>query len=218
MKKILVFALLCCGLLLPLSAQITHSSSGDVDESAARILKKASDKFSKGTVSFTVTMINKNTDKQETARQEVEVLYKGGKYRVSAPRQVLYSDGVSVWHWNKDAGEVTVNKISEGDDDLMNPARLLANYKSNFKEKYIRTDDDGTAVIDLTPKKSKSYHKIRILVEENTGIVKSLELCNYDGSRGEYRISKFKSGVKSSDKDFLFDRQENPAVEVIDMR
>ena len=213
-----MLALLIGSALCSLMGQISHSANGDVDENAARILKKASDKFSKGSVSFTVTMINKDSDKQETARQSATVLYKGGKYRVELPRQVLYSDGNSVWHWNKDAGEVTVNKLDKNDDDLMNPATLLANYSKNFREKYIRTEEDGTAVIDLAPRGSKSYHKIRIFVAEKNGIVKGMELHNYDGSRGEYHLSKFKSGVKSTDGDFIFDRQANPAVEVIDMR
>lgn len=217
MKKILL-AIAALLFFIPLRAQISHTQAGDIDEAASAILKTASNKLNGKAVSFTVTMINKNSEKKETARMSANVLYCKGKYRVEQERQVLYGDGQSVWHWNKDVGEVTVSKIVDGDDDLMNPAKLLSNYKKNYKEKLIRVDDDGTAVIDLTPKKSKSYHKIRILVGEKTGIIKSMELHNYDGSRGEYRVSNFKQGVKTTDKDFMFDQQANPAVEVIDMR
>ncbi|MBR1516793.1 MAG: outer membrane lipoprotein carrier protein LolA [Bacteroidales bacterium] len=217
MKKFVPLLLLAL-FATTLSAQITHAASGDVDEAAAAILKKASDQLNGKAVSFSVTMVNKNSDKKETARMDARVVYHKGKYRVEQDRQVLYSDGKALWHWNKDVGEVTVNNLSDGEDDLLNPARLLANYKKNFREKFIRVEQDGTAVIDLTPKKSKSYHKIRILVGEKTGVIKSMELHNYDGSRGEYRVSNFKQGVKTSDKDFRFDQQANPAVEVIDMR
>lgn len=216
--KRLIFAIVAFLLALPMQAQISHTASGDVDEAAAAILKTASAKLNGKGVSFTVTMINKNSEKKETARMTAKVLYCKGKYRVEQDRQVLYSDGQSVWHWNKDVGEVTVSKLVDGDDDLLNPAKLLANYKKNFKEKFIRVEEDGTAVIDLTPKKSKSYHKIRILVDEKSGIIKSMELHNYDGSRGEYRVSNFKQGVKTTDQDFCFDQHANPAVEVIDMR
>lgn len=201
-----------------LSAQITHKASGDTDETASAVLKRASDKLNGKAVGFTVTMINKDSDKKETARLSATVVYSKGRYRVEQDRNVLYCDGKAIWHWNKDAGEVTVNPVTDGDDDLMNPAKLLANYQKNFKAKYIRTEEDGTAVIDLTPYKGMSYYKIRLLVMEKTGIVKSMELHNYDGSRGEYRISNFKQGIAVSDKDFSFDRNANPAVEVIDMR
>ena len=221
MKKILKYTALVVAIFMfasPLAAQITHKATGDVDETAAAILKLASDKLNGKAVSFKVTMINKDSDKKETARMEAAVIYSKGRYRVDQDRNVLYCDGKAVWHWNKDAGEVTISPVSDSDDDLMNPALLLSNYKKNFKEKYIRTEEDGTAVVDLTPRKGMSYHKIRLLIVEKTGVIKSMELHNYDGSRGEYRISDFKQGVKVSDKDFAFDRQTNPAVEVIDMR
>ncbi len=216
-RKLVIFfvAALCC---TSLSAQITHSASGDVDQNAQRILKKASSLFSKGTVSFSVTLINKNTEKKETARQKAQVLYSQGKYRVVADGHTLYCNGVDLWHWDTEAKEVTLSKASTADDDLMNPARLLANYNKSFRAKYIRTEDNGNAVIDLTPRKGKSYHKIRVVVVEKTGTLVCMELHNYDGSRGSYQMSAFKSAQKSTDADFCFDTAKNPDVEVVDMR
>lgn len=206
-------------LTLPLCAQITHTANGNVDENANKILTKASNKFeSTSAVSFTVTMINKDSNKKETGRQKADVLYSKGKYRVTAPDQVLYSDGTGVWHWNKQTKEVTVNKMASAEDDLMNPAKLLANYKKNFKAKYIRQEDDGTAVVDLTPFKSKSYYKIRLLINANSGMLKRMEIHNYDSSCGIYEISAVNTGAKCSASDFVFDAASNKGVEVIDMR
>ena len=45
-----------------------------------------------------------------------------------------------------------------------------------------------------------------------------MEIHNYDGSRGEYTVSNFKSGVTCKESDFVFPKAQNPKVEIIDMR
>lgn len=200
------------------SAQITHTAKGDIDENANKVLKKASSVFSKSAVSFSVTMINRNNEKKETARQKADVLYSKGRYRVTMGNQTLYSDGKNVWQWDKQSNEVTVNTLAQSGDDLMNPAALLASYSDNFKVKFIREEDDGTAVVDLTPRKSKSYYKIRMLINSKNGYIKQMEIHNYDSSEGIYQVSAVKTGAKCTDKDFLFDAAANKGVEVIDMR
>ena len=217
MKRCLSILLLCflCG---SLSAQISHTAKGDVDKTAQTLLQKAAKVFESKSVSFTVTMVNFDTQKKETARATAQVLYNKGRYRVTVPQQVLYSDGKSVWHWNKEVNEVVVNPLSDDDDNLVNPAHLLKTYDKNFRPKYIRTEDDGTAIVDLQPKKGKSYHKLRLAINEKNGQLQRMEIHNYDGSRGEYRLSAFKTGVPCKDADFVFDAANNKGVEVIDMR
>ncbi|MBQ1408419.1 MAG: hypothetical protein IIY87_01525, partial [Bacteroidales bacterium] len=115
------------------SAQITHTAGGGkVDQNAEKILKAAAKNFSGKAVSMTVTMVNKDTQKRETGRMNADVLYFNGKFRVSFDGNVIYCDGNSTWHWNKDVDEVTVSKMSSNDDDLMNPAAILANYSKNY--------------------------------------------------------------------------------------
>ena len=98
----------------------------------------------------------------------------------------------------------------------MNPGALLANYTKNFKAKYIRKESNGDAVIDLTPKKSKSYYKIRFIINSNN-VIRRMEMHNYDSSSAEYDVSKFTT-AKVNANTFVFPQKENPDVEVIDMR
>lgn len=215
---VFAFALLLFGNFAPMQAQITHTSNGKVDENAQKMLKKALDKINaNAAVSFKVTVVNKNPQKKETSRQAVDVLYSKGKYRVADANQVLYCDGKSVWHWSKGTKEVVVSPVTDSDDDLMNPAKLLANYGKNYRPKFIRVEDDGTAIVDLVPKRTRSFHKIRLFIAEKTGLLKKMEMHNYDSSRGEYTISNYKS-AKATDADFIFDAASHKDVEVIDMR
>lgn len=217
-KTVLILLAVAAFVLLPFApqAQITHASQGRLDENATEVLKKAAARFDKN-VSFTVTMTVLDGKKQQKARQSAEVRYSKGKYRLVLPDQELISDGTTVWHWNKQANEVTVSAMSNDDIDLLNPGRLLANYDKSFKAKYIRTDDDGTAIVDLQPRSTRSYHKIRLFLKEDDGLLRRMEVHKYDSGRENYDITDFKRASNAASQ-FTFDAAKHPEVEVIDMR
>ena len=216
--------LLCASLLFTfhfslftsVQAQITHASQGQLDQNATEALKKASARFQQN-VSFNVTATILDGNKKQLAKQSAQVRYHKGKYHLVIEGQELISDGNVVWQWNKQANEVTVSNLSTDDIDLLNPGRLLENYQKNFKAKYIRTDEDGTAVIDLTPRSARSYHKIRLFVKEDDGLLRRIEVQKYDSGREIYDISDFKRAANAASQ-FTFDPAKHPGVEVIDMR
>ncbi len=215
MKKTLLVILAMLA-LIPLRAQITHASQGQLDENATAVLKKAATRFEQN-VAFSVTATMLDGQKKQLAKHSAQVLYNKGKYHLTMGDQEIISDGVTVWQWNKAAHEVTVNKMIDDEVDLLNPGKLLANYQKNFKAKYIRTDEDGTAVIDLSPRSSRSYHKIRLFVAEKDGLLRRIEVHKYDSGREIYDISSFKR-VNTASSSFTFDTSKHPEVEVIDMR
>lgn len=216
MKKLFIFITLAVFAFSPVFAQLTHTAEGAVDEAAKALLKKAAAKMS-GTVSFTVTVVSRDANKKEVSRQKAEVLYNSPRYRVKSNDLEVYSDGKAVWQYNKTAKEVMISPMTTAQDDLTNPAVLLANYNKAFRAKYIRDEEDGTAIIDLQPKKSRPYHKVRVFINSKTGLLKKMEQHNYDSSRDEFIISNFKN-TKAADADFTFDTQSHPNVEVVDMR
>ena len=197
------------------TAQITHNSQGRLDENATAALKKAIKKLEN--VSFTVKMTALDSQKKKTFERQAEVNYLGSKYSVVTSEEEIYCDGKTVWYWNKQAKEVSLNNIEEDDGmNLLNPASLMSHYNDNFRAKYIRTEDDGTAIVDLQPRSAQSFHKIRLLINEESGELKCIEVHKYDSSREIYTFSKQKYGkVKGS---FSFDTKAHPEVEVIDMR
>lgn len=204
--------------MLPMVAwpQLTHMSGGAMDKQAAEILKRAAVRFNDN-VQFSVTATMLDSQQKQTAKQTASVLYNRGKYRLTVADQEVICDGTTVWQWNQTAKEVAVNNMSTDDIDMLNPGRLLANYDKNFRSKYIRTEDDGTAVIDLQPKSARSFHKIRLLVAEKTGVLKRMEVHRYDSSRELYDISNFKKANTPASR-FTFDVAKHPGVEIIDMR
>lgn len=202
------------GLVAGVQAQITHSEQGAVDQKADALLKRAASQF--GNVSFKVTVSMLDAQKKETLRQTAQVLYCKGCYRVSVADQEVICDGKTVWQWNKTAREVAVTNMSTDDVDLMNPARLLKNYDKSFRAKYIRTDE-GVALVDLQPRSARSFHKIRLYMNEKSGQLQRMEVHKYDSSREVYEITEFKRASTPASK-FTFDPSQHAGVEIIDMR
>ena len=202
------------GLVAGVQAQISHTEQGAVDQKADALLKRAAAQF--GNVSFKVTASMLDTQKKETLRQTAQVLYCKGCYRVSVADQEVICDGKTVWQWNKTAREVAVTNMSTDDVDLMNPARLLKNYDKSFRAKYIRTDE-GVALVDLQPRSARSFHKIRLYMNEKSGQLQRMEVHKYDSSREVYEITEFKRASTPAAK-FTFDPSQHAGVEIIDMR
>ncbi|MBR1798719.1 MAG: outer membrane lipoprotein carrier protein LolA [Bacteroidales bacterium] len=197
-------------------SQITHTAAGATDKMANETLRKVQRQFSQS-VSFKISMTSTDSKQQSLSSQQATVFYDNGKYWMSFDNQELMCDGTTVWHWNKPAKEVTVSALSTDDVNLLNPASIIKNYSKYFRAKHIRTENDGLMVIDMQPLSGKSYHKIRLIVDGKTGIIKSMEVHKYDSSREIYRVENFKKvSVKASL--FVFDTKQHPDVEVIDMR
>ena len=216
MKKAISLVLFSLFFSFGAFAQLTHTADGSVDENANSILKKAANKMN-GTIGFTVTVVNYDSNKKETFRQKADILYNAPRYRVKSGELEIYCDGKSVWQLNKTAKEVVITPMTDSDDDLTNPAKLLANYTKNYRAKFIREEEDGTTIIDLQPKKSRTYHKIRLYIDSKTGQLKKLEQHNYDSSRCAYTISNLKN-TKAADADFTYDSTTHPGIEEVDMR
>ena len=215
MKKAISLVLISLFFSFGAFAQLTHTAGGNtVDENANKILNSVAVKWTTGSFKFDVTFVNLDANKKETFRQKATITYKAPCYIVKASDLEVYCDGKTVWQVNKNAKEVVVNNMTESDDDLTNPAAMLANYQKNYRAKFIR-EEDGIAIIDLQPTKSRSYHKIRLFIDTTNNRLKKLEQHNYDSSRAEYTFSNY-TLVKISLTAFAYTAPEG--YEVVDMR
>lgn len=215
MKKLLIGLIGLIGFISGVQAQITHNSQGRLDENATEVLGKAAKKLQSVKGSVTLTLLD--SEKKQTGKHSAEITYWKGKYHLTTDGMEIWCDGATVWQWNKTAKEIVINNMPpDSEIDLLNPGRLIVNYAKNFRAKYIRTEDDGTAIIDLQPRSAQSYHKIRLFIDEESGVLKRMEVQKYDSSREIYDFSKLKFiPIKGA---FKFNPEQHPEAEVIDMR
>lgn len=212
MKKILFLLLI----LIPTGLYAQNTDGG-----ATPIIQALAQKF-KNYTSFKIEY----TLKVEKAKKNLSsfsgnLISKGNKYYCTFDDQTFYCDGVTLWTYQKSTNEVSIFEYDENDDNLLNPAKLLAGWEKEYRAKFIReefTDGNNYQIIDLTPIKSQSFYKVRFKINKTTQNIASVTLFETDNTMYVYMVNKFLANTAVNDSIFVFNADKHPEVEVNDMR
>lgn len=150
------------------------------------------------------------------------VWMKGNKYRVSFAGQEIFSDGKTVWNYDKNSNEVTINNVDPSASTLT-PQKLFTNfYDKDFL--YIlngekKAGNKTIQEIEMTPTdKSKAFHKVYLQVDKAAKTIYSTKVLENGGNRYTYTVSTMKTNSPLADNQFLFDKKKYPGVEEVDLR
>lgn len=220
MKKLFTL-LLAAAAIGSVSAQDRNPTQND--PAAKKILDAVSTKFKKykaPQASFTYKV--ENAQGKALSSKKGTVTMKGSKYKVLMEGMEIFSDGRTVWNYDKAANEVTINNV-DGSGSAMTPQKLLTNfYDRDFYYKYNGEKKEGSKKvqeIELTPTdKSRPFHKVYILVDKNSNSIYSARFLEKSGGRYSYTINNMKSSASVNDSFFTFDKKKYPGVEVVDLR
>lgn len=221
MKKIFTFLTFALA-VLTVQAQKNKNPTQN-DAVAKKILDAVSAKFKtfkSPQASFTYKV--ENSEGKALSTKKGTVIMKGSKYKVSMDGLEIFSDGKTIWNYDKGANEVTVNSVDPS-GSAMTPQKLLTNfYDSDFYYKYNGEKKEGKKVlqeIELTPTdKTRPFHKIYLLVDKANKTIYSARFLEKAGGRYSYTITNLKGSAVVKDADFVFDKSKYPNVEVIDLR
>jgi outer membrane lipoprotein-sorting protein len=167
---------------------------------------------------FTYSMENKSQGINES--MDGVLFIKGDSYRLTIAGQEVICDGETVWTFIKDANEVQINYVEEG-NDAITPSKLFTSYNKNYKSKYIKEiNENGKAVqvIDLTPIEGRSFSRIELKVEKGLNEILSFTVFDKNGSTYSYKVIRFLHDVPMEADKFIFKQENYPGAEIIDMR
>ena len=194
----------------------------NTDGGANEMLKKVSAKYQAyASMQFHYTL-KTTKDGKTLSTSQGDFALKGNKYRTTFSDQTYFCDGTSIWNYQKSSNEVSVYEYDPSDDEnMMNPQIILKNWEKQFRAKYIRDEFNNnisTALIDLTPKTTQSYYRIRLFINKANNQILRIALYEKDNTIYTYHIEQFKTNVTLADSYFVFDKSKYPGVEVNDMR
>ena len=221
MKRIItLFSLVSFTLLASAQKSVNPTKS---DPEAKKILDAVSTKFktyASPQASFTYKV--ENAQGKALSTKKGSVTMKGNKFRVSMDGMEIFSDGKTVWNYDKSANEVTVNNLNEGGSG-MTPQKIFTNfYDKDFFYKINGTKKEAgktLSEIELTPTdKTRPYHKVYVLVDQATNTIYSAKFLEKSGGRYSYTINSLKGTSTVPDADFAFNKAKYPGVEVVDLR
>jgi outer membrane lipoprotein-sorting protein len=147
---------------------------------------------------------------------------KGTKYRISFSGQEIFCDGITVWNYDKASNEVTINKL-DASGSTITPQKLFTNfYDSDFLYKLNgekKVNNKKLVEIEMTPvDKSKSFHKVYVMVDKITKTIYSTKVMENTGDRYSYSVNSMKTNQVISDSQFVFNKSKYPGVEEVDLR
>lgn len=207
-------------LSLSVMAQTNPTKS---DPEAKKLLDAVSAKFKTyASPQATFTYKVENAQGKALSTKKGTVTMKGSRFRVSMDGMEIFSDGKTVWNYDKSANEVTVNNVAEG-GSAMTPQRMFTNfYDKDFYYKLNGTKKEGgktLSEVELTPTdKTRPYHKVYVLVDKTANTIYSARFLEKSGGRYSYTINTIKPTSATADAEFVFNKTKFPGVEVVDLR
>lgn len=208
----------------PILAQ-ENNDNAMKDPKAKAILDKIAEKTEKLNslqLKFNYRVINNQTKQTQTYKGHAFI--QDDKYKLIIPGLEIISDGKSVWTYQKEVQEVSIDKADPESESVFNPAKLYTIYKRGFKYQLLgKSPRDGMdiAVIDMYPEKpaKKNYTRVRIEADTDKNRIVSITTFGKDGIDYIVEFSDFKQNITIPDGFFSFKKEKYPEnTEIIDMR
>ncbi|MBM3427489.1 MAG: outer membrane lipoprotein carrier protein LolA [Bacteroidetes bacterium] len=213
MKKIALFALaLSCSAL-----SIAQSSKEVLDKLSAKAKT-----WSTLSADFSSSLVDKKNNKN--IKQEGNIKIKGKKYTISLSDYQIFTDGTTIWTYDKKSNTCTIDNLKDVKDGAFDPSEIFTIWEKDFKNemKNANATVDGIASyeIALYPNnpKGKSYHTILMYVDKGKNELIKAVVKTRDGGEINYRIKNLKPNAPVQDGDFNFQKSKYPKVEMVDNR
>lgn len=161
---------------------------------------------------------------QQKDIQKGSILQAGKKFRLDMSEQIVVSDGVTTWAYQKKANEVQINNADPNDANaFLTPKDLLSRYqKGDFMYAITDKTTEGGKVltqIEFKPKdRNSEYSKLRVAIDERAGTIQNIKAFAKDGSRYTFAITRFSPNKALAEAQFSFDTSQFKGVRVEDLR
>lgn len=210
-------------LLVAASPMFAQGKATKTDPNAKKVLDAVSAKFKTfSTVKAGFTYKVENASGKALSTKTGTLSMKGSKYRVSFGGQEIFSDGKTVWNYDKSSNEVTVSNL-DASSGMITPQKLFTNfYDKDFYSVLNGEKKTGAKTIqeiEMTPvDKSKAFHKVYIYVDKGAQTISSTKVLENSGTRYSYTVSNMVTNSAIPDAQFVFNKASYPGVEVVDLR
>jgi outer membrane lipoprotein-sorting protein len=220
MKKLLSGLLLLTILFSAINAQVPKGI-GTSDPEAKKVLDGVSNKFKTyKTVQAKFSLKVENAAGKNLGVKTGTVYMKGSKYRISVTGQEIFSDGSTIWTFDKADNSVTISKLDPSANSLT-PQKLFSNfYDKDFLYKLngdVKLNGKSLKEIELTPiDKTKPFFKVLVYIDKSS--INTTKIFEKNGNRYTYSTNALTPNTVIADAMFVFDAKKYPGVDIVDLR
>jgi len=229
MKKFIIYSLALGTLLFSSSAAFSqapepvvnpNADKGQSDPKSEEILKKVAAIY-KGyktiNASFTLTTTSLN---KKPVVSKGNVWIKGNKFKLDYASQEIYCNGTTIWTYNPDDAEVTMEDYKKRDNSIT-PNEIFTVYSKGYKSKYegpIVTDGNKVRdVIRLVPKKKANYSYLKLEIDNSNYKICKVIQHYKNGTEVTIEMVKLTPNTALKDEFFQWTEVGHEGVEVVDL-
>jgi outer membrane lipoprotein-sorting protein len=147
---------------------------------------------------------------------------KGNKFKIEVPDGTTWFDGKTQWVYMNGSDEVNVSEPVGEELAAISPVALLNLYKTGFKlsdKKQKKEAGKILYIIEMTPKKKNGeITKIVLSVDSSNYYITSILLQGKDKVNNRLLIRKQVKTAALGDNIFVFNPQDYPDAEIVDLR
>ncbi len=194
-------------------------NKGQSDAKSQEILKKVS-KLYQGyktiTASFTITTSAVN---KKPLVSKGTVWIKGNKFKLNYANQEIYCNGSTIWTYNPDDQEVTLEDYKKRDNNIT-PNEIFTVYHKGYKSKYEGPTTEGNRVHDvirLVPKKKANYAYLKLEIDNSNYKINKVIQHYKNGTEVSIELNKLTPNVALKDDFFQWIEAGHDGVTVVDL-
>ena len=204
---------------------LTVVNTSAQDRNAEELLKALAEKhndYDNITADFTFYYTNLQAGNEN--EWSGSIIMEGKKYKLKLKNSTVFYNGKTLWNYLHGPNEVNISEppSQENSDIINHPHQIFDIYEKDFKYKYLGKETSNgkeVYVVDLYPKElDKDYSRIRLYLSQNNIQIHSAKIFAKDGSRYRIDIENMKTNLSLNDSTFIFNKEDHPDAEVIDMR
>lgn len=193
------------------------------DKKADDILKGVSKKYkSYQSLKANFSILLENTKDKTKETQKGVLQLKGQKYKLQFMGQEVISDGKTRWTFLKEANEVQIDN-QKIDENAITPSSIFTIYEKGWIAKFTGEVKENKLVlqhIELIPAdaKSKNIFKVRLAINKSEKNIYSAKIFDKNGSIQTISVEKLFPNNAGDDSIYLFDKNNYPGSDIVDLR
>ncbi len=193
------------------------------DKKATDILNGVSKKYKSYKslkANFSILIENPKENSKET--QKGTLFTKGQYYKLLIAGQEVYSDGKTRWTYLKDANEIQIDN-QKIDENAITPSNIFTMYEKGWLSKFIeekKVKNVTTQTIELIPAdgKSKNIFKVRLAINKSEKNILSAKIFDKNGSFQTITVEKLFPNSSNEDSIYIFNKDNYPGSDIVDLR
>ncbi len=193
------------------------------DKIAKDILNGLSSKYkSLKSLKATFSIVVENQHDKSKQEQKGTLSLKGSKYKLQIAGQDIISDGKTRWTYVKDANEIQIDN-QKNDENSISPTNIFTIYEKGWQSKYTgvkKIKNVTYQTIELIPVdlKSKNVFKVKLTIDKLQKTISSAMIYDKNGSIQTISVSKFTPDGANDESIYIFNSNNYPGSEVVDLR